>query len=454
MMRRALLAVVVSGCALLAASTAPATAESTTPPIQHLVVIMEENSTFDHTFGTLHGVDGLHVEGKVTQAGGDAVRLRGFSDLGPRAFHVPKGEEVLSNGPTAASTAFNDGRMDGFVRAQGATDKNARLSFTLIDRATPSPWRKLAKRGVVFDRYFSSYLAGSLPNTLSLVAGDAYGRDQGSNADFTSLWHSDIPTLFDRATEAGVSWKYYVGGLEQIHQRKVANGSYAGSADATPSALYWAPILSMQRFWTDPALAQNVRSQADLFADAASGSLPAITYVLPQPTTHEPLVLGPDLRLLSIVNAIETSPTWESTAVVVVWDDWGGYYDHVAPPVTADGQQLGMRVPMLLLSPWAQGGTVSHQTLDHSSIPALATSLFGLDPIDPHTAVPNGPWLSAPVDDPRILGLSHSPPYEAAGMTHAHNVFGLYLLTMFVIVGVLGWLGFSMLRKPVRGGSA
>ena len=344
--------------------------------------------------------------------------------------------------------------MDGFVRAQRDTDKNARLSFTLIDRATPSPWRKLARRGVVFDRYFSSYLAGSLPNTLSLVAGDAYGRDQGSSADFTGLWHSDIPTVFDEATAAGVSWKYYVGGLEQIDESKVADGSYAGSADATPSALYWAPILSMERFWTDPALSQNVRSQADLFADAASGSLPAITYVLPQPTTHEPLVLGPDLRLLSIVNALETSPTWESTAVVVVWDDWGGYYDHVAPPVTADGHQLGMRVPMLLLSPWAQGGTVSHQTLDHSSIPALATSLFGLDPIVPHTAALNGrPWLAAPVDDPRILGLSHSPRYEAAGMTHAHNVFGLYLLTMLVIVGVLGWLGFSMFRKPNRGGS-
>jgi phospholipase C len=452
-MRRALLAAIVSGCALLAASTAPATAQSTTPPIQHLVVILEQNSTFDHTFGTLHGVDGKHVGDLVDLAGGESTRLRGFSDLGPHAFTVPEGQEVLSNGPTAASIAFDRGRMDGFEIAQRDTDKNARLSFTLIDRATPSPWRKLARQGVVFDKYFSSYLGGSLPNTLSLVAGDAYGRDQGSSADFTGLWHSDIPTLFDRANEAGVSWKYYVGGLEQIDETKVADGSYARSSDATPSALYWAPILSMERFWTDPALSQNVRSQADLFADAASGSLPAITYVLPQPTTHEPLVLGPDLRLLSIVNAIETSPTWESTAVVVVWDDWGGYYDHVPPPVTADGHQLGMRVPMLLLSPWAQGGTVSDQTLDHSSIPALATSLFGLDPIVPHTDVPNGPWLTAPVDAPRILGLSHAPRYEAAGMTHAHNVFGLYLLTMFVIVGVLGWLGFSMLRRPNKGGS-
>ncbi len=398
-------------------------------------------------------MNGVHVGQMVEMAGGETVRLRGFSDLGPGAFTVPTGEEVLSNGPTAASTAFHGGRMDGFAVAQRATDKNERLSFTLIDRATPTPWRKLARRGVVFDRYFSSYLGGSLPNTLSLVAGDAYGRDQGSSADFTSLWDSDIPTVFDRANQAGVSWKYYVGGLEQIHERKVANGAYARSTAATPSALYWAPILSMQRFWTDPALSQNVRPQADLFADAASGSLPAITYVLPQPTTHEPLVVGPDLRLLSIVNALETSPDWSTTAVVVTWDDWGGYYDHVVPPVATDGHQLGMRVPMLLLSPWAQGGTVSSQTLDHSSIPALATSLFGLEPITPHTAELNGPWLTTPVNNPRIESITHAHRYEAAGMTHARNVFGLYLLTILVIVGVLGWLGFSMLRRSVRGGT-
>jgi hypothetical protein len=139
--------------------------------------------------------------------------------------------------------------------------------------------------------------------------------------------------------------------------------------------------------------------------------------------------------------------------VVVVWDDWGGYYDHVVPPVADDGHQLGMRVPMLMLSPWTSGGTVSTQTLDHSSIPALATSLFGLKPIDPHTAVPSGVWLDTPVVDPQIEALSHAPVYEAAGMVHARSVFGLYLLTLFVIVGVVGLLGFSMLRRPNRGGS-
>ncbi|MEP6972838.1 MAG: alkaline phosphatase family protein [Actinomycetota bacterium] len=451
-MRRALMALLACCCAVLAVPPAPVSAESG-PQIDHLVVIMEENATFDSTFGTLRGVDGVHVGQRVGLAGGESARLRGFSSLGPRAFKVSTGEEVLSNGPQAARIAFDRGAMDGFKIAQRVAHKNSRLPFTLIDRETPSPWRKLARRGVVFDRYFSSYLAGSLPNTLSLVAGDAYGREQGTSQDFTSLWNSDIPTVFDRATQAGVSWKYYVGGLEQIDQAKVADGAYARSKDATPSALYWAPILSMQRFWTDPALAQNVRPQADLFADAASGSLPAITYVLPQPTTHEPSVVGPDLRLLSILNALQTSPTWSTTAVLVVWDDWGGYYDHVMPPTADDGHRLGMRVPMLLLSPWAQGGTVSSQTLDHSSIPALATSLFGLDPITPHTAVPEGLWLDAPVVQPRIEALSHAPRYEAAGMSHARSVFQLYLLTMLVIVGVLGVLGFSMLRRPTRGGS-
>jgi len=451
-MRRALLAALVSLCALAAAAPAPATAEST-PQIEHLVVIVEQNSTFDHTFGTLPGVDGVHVGQKVDLAAGGSARLRGFSSLIPQDFNAPKGEEVLSNGSKTARIAFDRGRMDGFEIAQRDAGKNARLSFTLFDPTPTSPWRNLAEQGVVFDRYFSSYLGGSLPNTLSLVAGDAYGRQQGASADFRSLWNSDIPTVFDRATEASVSWKYYVGGLEQIDRAKVANGAYTRSKDATPSALYWAPILSMKRFWKDPALSQNVRPQADLFADAASGNLPAITYVLPQPATHEPQVLGPDLRLLSILNAVQTSPTWSTTAVVVVWDDWGGYYDHVKPPVAGDGHQLGMRVPMLMLSPWTSGGTVSSQTLDHSSIPALATSLFGLEPIDPHTVVPSGVWLGTPVNDPQIEALSHAPVYEAAGMVHARSVFGLYLLTLFVIVGVLGVLGFSMLRRPTRGGS-
>jgi phospholipase C len=437
-----------------ASSAAPAVDPVTGLPttIQHVVVITEENSTFDHTFGTLPGVDGVHVGQSIPQAAGENARIRGFSSLGPGAFTVDPGEEVLSNGASAAQAAYHGGLMDGFLAAQRDSNKNERLSFTVIDRATPSPWRHLRRHGVIFERYFSSYLAGSLPNTLSLVAGQAFGRDQGASADFASLWNSDINTVFDRATAAGVSWRYYVGGLEQLDEQKVADGTYAKSTQATPSQLYWAPILSMQRFWTDPTMKANVQPQANFFRDAAAGTLPSITYLLPQPTTHEPLVVGPDLRLLSVLNALRTSPNWSSTAVIVTWDDWGGYYDHVAPP-TIGGHLLGLRVPTLLLSPWAKEGMVSSQVLDHSSIPALVTDLFGLEPIEPRTSVPTGVWAETPVSGGPVQALTYAPRYEAAGMDHAPAVFRLYLLTSVLILGVLGYLGFSIVRRPIQGGS-
>ena len=236
---------------------------------------------------------------------------RGFSELGPNAFKVPHGEEVLSNGSTAARQSYDHGKMDGFARAQLDANKNPELSFTTVDPPSNPPWELLAQQGVVFDQYFSSSLGGSLPNTLNLVAGTAAGRNFGASADFRSLWHSHIPTIFDAAQKTlGVSWRYYIGGLEQIRYNKVASGAYADSNQATPSQLYWAPVLSMKRFWTDPQLAMNIRTQNDLFTDAAAGQLPSISYVLPQPTSHEPQVEAPDLRALSIVNSIRTSPQW------------------------------------------------------------------------------------------------------------------------------------------------
>jgi phospholipase C len=450
-MRRVLIALVVALPALLT-PISPATADAPAPEIKHLVVVVEENSTFDHTFGTLAGVDGIHSHAEIPQRGGETAQVRGFSKLEPSAFTVHPGEEVLSNGSAAATTAFDRGRMDGFLDAQRASGKNAALSFTVIDRSTPTPWRRLAGQGVVFDRYFSSSLGGSLPNTLNLVAGNDYGREQGASGDFASLWHSHFPTIFDAATAADVSWRFYVGGLEQIDQAKVADGTYLRSDEATPSQLYWAPILSMRRYWHDPALAANIRSQNDFFRDAAADTLPSITYLLPAPTTHEPLVLGPDLRLLSIVNALRTSEAWSSTAVLVVWDDWGGYYDHVAPPLVG-GQQLGFRVPMMLLSPWADPGTVSDQVLDHSSIPAFAATTFGLPGFESRTGEPAGVWRNEPSSVDRVAALSHPDHYVAAGMDHAPAVFILYLLTVVVITGVLFVVGVTLRGTPVQGGN-
>ena len=450
-MRRAVLALVAVGL-LGAAWIVPASAQTipgatATPPtnaIQHLVVITEENSTFDHIFGWLSTANGHPPGEPVAQA--DRRRpmpIRGFSKLSPNAFEVNGGKEVLSNGSTAALQSFDSGEMDGFYRAQRAAGKHPRLSFTVIDPKADPPWGIFAQQGVVFDRYFSSAMAGSLPNTLNLVAGTSAHRDVGASADFRSLWNSDIRTTFDAANEQpDVSWRYYVGGLGQIYENKLANGAYARSGQATPSQLYWAPVLSMKRFWDDPALAVNIRTQNNLFVDAAKGDLPNISYVLPQPTSHEPQVQGPDLRALSVINAIRTSPDWATTAILITWDDWGGYYDHRSPPVAGDGTQLGFRVPLILLSPWALQGEVSSQRLDHSSIPAFAASLFNLPGNwSPHTNQIRQVWSATPNDAAQITSLSSESPYAAAGMQHASSVFVLYLMTLVVITGVLFALG-------------
>jgi phospholipase C len=445
--RRALLALVAVGL-LGAAWLAPASAQSvpgattSMPPIKHLVVIEEQNATFDHIFGGLRRAEGFGHRQVFQQQGGDQ-RIKGFSKLSPNAFKVPHGEEVLSNGSTAARQSFDHGKMDGFALAQLGANKNPGLSFTFVNKASNPPWGLLAQQGVVFDQYFSSSLGGSLPNTLNLVAGTAAGRNFGASADFRSLWNSHIPTIFDAAQKTlGVSWRYYIGGLEQIRYNKVANGAYADSNQATPSQLYWAPVLSMKRFWTDPELAINIRTQNDLFTDAAAGRLPSISYVLPQPTSHEPQVEAPDLRALSIVNAIRTSPQWADTAIMITWDDWGGYYDHVKPPEGRDGHQLGFRVPMILLSPWAAQNEVWPEVLDHSSIPAFAAELFNL-PGDwtPRTDEIKGVWTATPNDAAQITSLSSEEPYVAAGMQHASSVFVLYLMTLVVITGVLFVLG-------------
>ena len=233
-MRRVVLSLVAVGL-LAAAWIVPASAETPPAPytlpgavaslptgsIDHLVVIVEENSTFDHVLGWLPGVNGHGVDQYVRQAGGRQVKWKGFSKLGPDTFVVPHGKEVLDNGPTAARQSFDHGKMDGFYRAQRAAGKNPQLSFTDIDQAANAPWGILGHQGVVFDRYFSSAMAGSLPNTLNLVAGTAAGRNSGASADFRSLWNSHIPTIFDAAKKTlGVSWRYYIGGLGQIESRR------------------------------------------------------------------------------------------------------------------------------------------------------------------------------------------------------------------------------------------
>ena len=218
------------------------------------------------------------------------------------------------------------------------------------------------------------------------MTGDDHGVSADNKEGLATVGDLDTPTVFDRLDDAGESWKLYVGRLDEIDPRSVVDGHYERATETTPSALYWAPVLAMPRFWTDPDLRSGLVDQAAFYRDTAEGALPAVSFVIPQPTDH-PAGAGDQgqVRLQSLLNSVIKSPDWDRTAVFVVWDDWGGFYDRMTPPTG-----LGFRVPLLLISPHAREGHVSSTELDHTSVLDFIVDQFDLESLSSRQAASNG----------------------------------------------------------------
>ncbi len=403
-------------------------AELSGPGIDHVVVIIEQNHTFDSYFGTYPGVDGLPA--------GDVVPPDDPAGGGVVTGGVAGGGVELSNGRTAALSAHRAGAMDNFVGAQEELGYDGELSLMVHDRTTAPILWSLADEFVLFDHFFSSAFGGSLPNTLHLMTGDGHGITEDSKASLAALQELSPPTVFDRLQDAGEDWNLYVGRLDEIDPETVISGGYRRPSTVTPSALYWAPALAMPRFWTDPELRAGLADQEAFYRDAAAGALPAVSFIVPQPTDHPSGsgIQGQE-RLQSLVNAIIKSPDWDHTAVFVVWDDWGGFRDHVPPPTG-----LGFRVPMLMLSPYARPGFVSSVEHDHTSVLDFIVDRFDLEPLSSRqrASLPfDDALLAEPRADRRLITnveLDATP----VGTRHQNRLtLALYLVASSLAVGVL-----------------
>ncbi len=429
----ALVGVGLAAAAPLTSDAAPATAAL--PQLEHVVVIIEQNHTFDAYFAGYPGARGHLSEGVVPTLpdgrGGTATPSVYVAAEPVDGSEDSESVELLSNGPSAARDALRSGAMDGFVSTQA---ERGRASDAVLryhtEETAPLLW-DLAAKSVLFDNYYSSNLGGSLPNMLSLITGDDQGLELESKAALAELADSDFETLFDVLDQRQIPWKFYVGRLAETSAEDVVKGRYTEPDVATPPATYWAPILAMPRFWTDPDLNEGLADQADFYDDAATGALPAVSFVLPLPTDHP--VTTPDVshtRLRSVVNALVKSPTWDSTAVFVVWDDWGGFYDHVAPP---DG--LGFRVPALLVSPYGRPGHVSHAQHDHRSVLGFIARQFALPGFESAQAAAAGFEDAFDFESPPRPG-----PLLAADLLPAPQVGTdeVNRATLWVYVGALG----------------
>src|SRR6185312_11157156 len=330
--------------------------------IRHVVVIMQENRSFDSYFGTYPGADGIPPGVCVPDPanGGCAA-----------PFHDPA--DLNFGGPHGMGNSLADidsGRMDGFVaqaeQGSGCNSGDPNCSpctenpggqvqdQRCIDvmgyhdaREIPNYW-SYAQNYVLQDHMFEPNASWSLPQHLYML----------------SAW-TDITWLLH---QQNVSWGYYVfQGTEPDCENDAAMTCAPVQQGPTTPGI-WNPLRSFTDVTQDGQLG-NIQSLSSFFTAAKNGTLPAVSWINPNGmvSEHPPaLVSAGQTYVTGLINALMQSHDWDSTAVFLSWDDWGGFYDHVVSPVV-DRNGYGLRVPGIVISPYAKQGLIDHQTLSHDA---------------------------------------------------------------------------------------
>jgi phospholipase C len=316
-------------------------------PIKHVVVIVEENHTFDNYFGFYPGVNGVN----------GSIALPGSPGAAPTVQLYPL-ENVtlianLNNSWSAAHEAYDNGKMDGFVTAQGS-----KLTMGYYDyRSIPYYW-DYASQFVLMDDFFTSVMGPSLPNHLYLLAGQSGGLTSDAHSGVLNYKSNvvkdntfEFESVIDELQAANVTWGYYAG--------------------AHISLTNWNPVPAFSSIENNATMLSHLAETGQFIDDVKNDSLPSVSWVMPasDQVSEEPpsnITLG-EQAVVSEVDAIMSSQYWNSTAIFLTWDDWGGFYDHVPPP-QVDGYGYGFRVPCLIISPFAKRGFVDNTQGDFTSI--------------------------------------------------------------------------------------
>jgi phospholipase C len=346
--------------------TRPGGGEHPRTPIKHFIYLLQENHTFDNYFGTYgRGSDdtppGTCMPVNLSHPKGKCIKP---FRLGGRAVTDIGHNVIIFRGQ------YNHGKMNGFanvLRLQGVNPTNVMGYYDGTD--IPYYWN-LADQYVLFDRFFSSATDGSGSNHFFWVGAYPADPHDAPKDGFTR------PTIFDELEKAGVSWKFYVSNYDpKITFRAHVVGDRS-------SQVVWVPLLNYARYIDDPKLAKHIVPLTQYYKDLHDGTLPAVAYIAPSGASeHPPGSVQSGMRFVrTVINNLVASPYWDSSAFLLSYDDWGGWYDHVRPP-QIDGFGYGFRVPALLVSPYARRGYVDHTTLDFTSGLKFIEENWGLAPL-------------------------------------------------------------------------
>jgi phospholipase C len=343
-------------------------------PIKHVVFLIKENRTFDNLFGTFPGADGVsfgydHGVKRALTPGTDASI----------------GSEDIPHCYVCSRTAWDHGKMDGFNQ----DPTSDRWAYTQLRRSQLPNYWQWAKDFVLGDRFFASAQGPSFPNHLFAISGQSggahdnprrtgafrssntFGCDAPKGQTVTvvdSEGHEqqvqpcfDFQTEGDLLNDAKIDWAYYAAEPDQL-------------------GYIWSAYSAIDHIRNTPEWDRRVLPVDRVISDISKDRLPPVTWIAPRYEVSEHpqynFCLGENWST-SVIDAIMKSPMWKSTAIFVTWDDYGGFYDHVPPP-QVDDFGLGIRVPLLVISPYAKSDVVDHHLGEFSSVLRFIEDNWGL----------------------------------------------------------------------------
>jgi len=341
----------------------PAHSGATRFPIQHVIIIDKENHSFDNMFGLFPGADGAS-HGRLS-SGKDVALIR-----------TPDRTLLdVGHAGAAATLAVNNGRMDGFDLLPGAEQNGKIIADSQYQRADIPDYWQYARAFTLDDHFFATIMGPSFPNHLVMVAASSGGTVDNPRGQIKHAWgcdggaHSvvegispngrhfltkpcfDFQTLPDILQRDHVSWKYY------------APPQYA-------SGYVWSALDAVRHIRYSPLWQSNVVRDTSFVPDIQQGKLPAVSWLVTNAafSDHPPasICLGEQWTVRQI-NAVMKSGYWKNTVIFLMWDDFGGFFDHVAPP-HLNYISLGPRVPNIVISPYARPHSIDHTTLEFDSV--------------------------------------------------------------------------------------
>ncbi len=348
--------------------------------IKHVIFIIQENHSFDNYFGTYPGADGLPSQTCLHALPTSQGCLRPFHQTS-LTLHCDLPHDWIN-----AHAAYNNGKMDGFVWAEGSVDTLGYYDGHDI----PNYW-DYAKHFTLCDRFFSSLNGPSFPNHLYTVAAQSGGIVQNvfSVKQLDKVLDDDdgikFKSIFTLLKDTKISWKYYVDTNPNPPVVFLGSGQKYVMNPVPTKFYHWNPLPGFKEIRDNPKLMANLVAQTQFYADLKNGTLPQVSYLVPDmdDSEHPPADIQRGMWYVTrLINAVMKSRYWDDSVIFLTWDDYGGFYDHVPPP-QMDAFGFGPRVPTLVISPYARSGFISHDVYEFSSILKFMEVRWGLPSLTP-----------------------------------------------------------------------